>query len=362
MEKNFYYLVVAFGFSLFLTSIEISKATEKILVAVIPFEGQDATDKEISTATGRVEELLRKPNIYEVVEQSQISKTIEEQNLGKSACKGACLVKTGISLGADRIITGRMIKEGADRWRVSGQMVDVQTAQVLHIANIEYQGILEDMLINRFPDFVMKLADLPPVKEEGFWGWVLDFAGVYEKQAPINDGFHLLAGSANVFGSVSTKQGKTIDFSAKGSNRGLGYLFEVGNNNSICVFYHYAKSQMMGGLNLDFDSITSIQGGVDYRRWVKKYYIGGKLYTHRVLFTSMTADMSRNILTMLGSGYGLIAGRSWDHWFVGGELLGSKVSVDLDKSGPGTDLLSRNGESITSASVSQFYFNIGYRW
>jgi len=362
MGKNFYYLVVAFGISLFFTSIEISNAAEKLLVAVIPFDGQDAKDTEIIAAVGRVEELLKKSDLFEVVEQSRISKTIEEQNLGASACKGACLVKTGMSLGADRVITGRMIKEGADRWRVSGQMVDVQTAQVLHSANIEYQGILEDMLINRFPDFVVKLADLPPVKEEGVWGWVLDFVGVYEKQAPINDGFHLLAGSANVFGSVSTKQGKTIDFSAKGSNRGLGYLFEVGDQNSICVFYHYAKSQMMGGLNFDFDSITSIQGGVDYRRWVNKFYIGGKLYTHRVLFTSMTADLSRNMLTLMGSGYGLIAGRSWDHWFVGGELLGSKVSVDLEKSDPGADLLSRNGESITSATVSQFYFNIGYRW
>jgi hypothetical protein len=113
----------------------------KELVAVLEFDVVGATKAEAAAITDRLQDALLKQNKYTLVDRSQIDRILSEQAFQQEGCTTSeCAVRVGRVLGVRKIVAGRLTKIDAQTWQLSGQLLDVETAETLKAETLPHQG------------------------------------------------------------------------------------------------------------------------------------------------------------------------------------------------------------------------------
>lgn len=132
---------------------------ERPLAAVLELETVEAGEAEGTALSDRLREALLKTGRFKLVDRSQLERILAEQELQQTTCTGTdCAVEVGRLLGADEMITGKVVKLGRNTWQVSAQRIDVASAETLKADSILHEGRLVDLLREGMPALASKLA------------------------------------------------------------------------------------------------------------------------------------------------------------------------------------------------------------
>ncbi len=113
------------------TKLERPEATfEKILVAVLDFEGKNIETSDAEIITDFIRQSLITSGYFKVLERGMINELLTEVNLQQSGCTSSeCAVQIGKILAVKKMIVGNVSKLGK-KFFINLRMVDVETSQI----------------------------------------------------------------------------------------------------------------------------------------------------------------------------------------------------------------------------------------
>jgi len=117
-------------------------SAQDITIAVLNFTGKGVSQSEASTLTDRFRDELFKIGNYSLIERELMENILKEQNFQLSGCASdECVIEVGNILGVKQIVGGSIGKVG-DVFSVSVRIIDVESGQILNIANYDHVGKL----------------------------------------------------------------------------------------------------------------------------------------------------------------------------------------------------------------------------
>ncbi len=118
----------------------------KINVAVNDLNAKGIDRESADIISDRLRAELFKTGAFNVVERDQMEEVLKEQGFQQSGCTSdACVVEIGQLLGVSNMIAGTIGKIGST-FTISIRLIDVATGKILHTANIDHRGIIDDVL------------------------------------------------------------------------------------------------------------------------------------------------------------------------------------------------------------------------
>lgn len=148
----------------FLFCVFVSFATEKMNVALknLTSEGVDSLTAEIITDRIRLE--LFRTDHFNIMERGEMNAVLDEQKMTLTGLcdETVCDVELGKVLSVDKIITGSVGRVDS-LYLLSLRVVDVQTAQITNVADVDIEGGLQDVFSLGIPALVNELIGLVSV-------------------------------------------------------------------------------------------------------------------------------------------------------------------------------------------------------
>jgi TolB-like protein len=128
---------VLISFLIMLYSLLNLYAEPKPLVSVLPFEAVRISKQEAKVITSLFEVALVKTSGYTVIEQIELEKILEAQELSLNPCTDeSCAIKIGRILSADNIFIGTVSLIG-DQYIITIKLVDVSKGKIEGAESIE---------------------------------------------------------------------------------------------------------------------------------------------------------------------------------------------------------------------------------
>jgi hypothetical protein len=136
-----------------------AKPAEKDLVAVLDLDSLNVDKAQMAALTEELRSQLLQSNRFRIVDRQQIEVLLKEQAFQQSGCTSQeCAVQVGKILGVRKMVTGRVTKVDANLWQVSGQMVDVESAETLKAVTVNHQGDFTGLLTQGMATLAQRLA------------------------------------------------------------------------------------------------------------------------------------------------------------------------------------------------------------
>ena len=148
----------------------ISLLAQKTTIAVLDFEGRGISQTEVAALSDRLRNELFRLDVFQVVERGMMETILTEQDFQLTGCTSdECLVEIGQLLGAEMMVGGSISKIG-DMYTASARIVNVETSQVIMVADYDLEGKINDMLTIGMKELAIRLAGdekaPPPAVEE----------------------------------------------------------------------------------------------------------------------------------------------------------------------------------------------------
>ncbi|MCK4643795.1 hypothetical protein KAU32_09185 [bacterium] len=132
----------------------IRKPLEKMLVAVLDFEGKNMEKSDAGIITDFVSQEMLNSGYFKVLERGAINDIMSEVNFQQSGCTSAeCAVQIGKILAVKKMVVGSVSKLGK-KFFITVRMVDVETSQIDLATSIGANVPLEEL-----PGHVGRLID-----------------------------------------------------------------------------------------------------------------------------------------------------------------------------------------------------------
>lgn len=143
---------------------------QKTTIAVMDFEARGVSQTEVAALSDRLRNELFRLEKFQVVERGMMETILTEQDFQLTGCTSdECLVEVGQLLGAQMMVGGSISKVG-DMYTASARMVDVETSQVVMVADYDLEGRINDMLTIGMRALAIRLGGdekaPPPTVEE----------------------------------------------------------------------------------------------------------------------------------------------------------------------------------------------------
>ncbi len=123
-----------------------SLLAQKTTIAVLDFQGRGISQTEVAALTDRLRNELFRLEVFQVVERGMMETILTEQDFQLTGCTSdECLVEVGQLLGAQMMVGGSISKVG-DMYTASARIVNVETSQVIMVADYDLEGKINDML------------------------------------------------------------------------------------------------------------------------------------------------------------------------------------------------------------------------
>ncbi len=133
---------------------KIKKPLEKMLVAVLDFEGKNMEKSDAGIITDFVSQEMLNSGYFKVLERGAINDIMSEVNFQQSGCTSAeCAVQIGKILAVKKMVVGSVSKLGK-KFFITVRMVDVETSQIDLATSIGANVPLEEL-----PGHVGRLID-----------------------------------------------------------------------------------------------------------------------------------------------------------------------------------------------------------
>ncbi len=128
--------------------------TEKMLVAVLDFEGKNISKQDAEIITDFIRQEMINSDFFKLLERGAINDILGEVNFQQSGCTSAeCAVQIGKILAVRKMVVGNVSQLGK-KYFVTLRMVDVETSEVEVATSISVEGGIEDL-----PSYMKELVD-----------------------------------------------------------------------------------------------------------------------------------------------------------------------------------------------------------
>lgn len=142
---------------------------QKPTIGVMDFEGRGVSQTEVAALSDRLRNELFRLDKFQVVERGMMEIFLKEQDFQLSGCtSNECLVEVGQLLGAQMMVGGSISKVG-DIFTASARIVNVETGQVIMVADYDLDGKINDMLTIGMRELTLRLVNdekAPPTAVE----------------------------------------------------------------------------------------------------------------------------------------------------------------------------------------------------
>lgn len=126
-----------------LFSITSIQAQDRQQIAIIPLNPIGVSRAEANTLTVLLETGLVNTQIFDVIEQTQVTEILEAQEYSLSDCTDEkCAVEFGKLLAAEQIVLGSVSKIGA-LYMINAKLIDVQTGRNIKADKVDASTIEE---------------------------------------------------------------------------------------------------------------------------------------------------------------------------------------------------------------------------
>ena len=180
------------------------------VVAISELDSKGVVASEVGVIAENIAVKLQQSGKFRIMERSQISQILREQNFQQSgACDGSeCAVQIGKLLGIDRIVVGSVGRVGST-YSLNLRMVDVSTGEAVRTTARNRKGSIDDVLTDLVPLAAADLAEVGGERKAAIWPWVAGGAvavGGVGIAAAV-----LLVGGNSSSGAVPASDGMTQD-------------------------------------------------------------------------------------------------------------------------------------------------------
>lgn len=161
--------------------VSASAEDRKCNIAVLDFNTNSFTKKDIIGLTGRLNYLIFNTGQYNIIERSMLEEILKEQGFQKTGCTNTqCAVEIGQLIGVEKICIGSFNKVGSFITS-NARLVDVSTGKIEKMASVECERcdidyvykysikrIVEKLILTREPEYEKPIYknDQMPFKPE----------------------------------------------------------------------------------------------------------------------------------------------------------------------------------------------------
>jgi hypothetical protein len=309
-------------------SAESKTASPPEVFAVLPFEQVGGAWTQAQAATDRLQELLLHSGKFTVIDHTEIQSKLftrvesyEIRDLQKSECtRTGAAARAAKRLDVQKWICGKVVRVDDLHWVISISLVDVDTAQVLRAASLEYEGRFQEFLSTGVHALIGELAlpehstvvmPVPPAERER-----RAQASTPPSAAPDGvpkQGFALFVGPAYREGSLILVGGLKMAYSTGELLLGLNYQWVLAPQWSALI--NLALGTGGGGLGQSTGVFTSSSDTM-YGAQVRHWWPGGGNFGveaghYSTIFHSDSSGSGISDLILDGDGFGIVGGYAW---------------------------------------------------
>ncbi len=132
MKKYLLFSLLFIFITIFFYGISKSQEETKIQLAVLDLKGTNISEGEAIVFTERLQHILRKTELYDIIERGRIKEILEEQQFQESGLCNTdeCAVEIGQLLSVEQIVVGGVANIG-NLYTIQIRIIDVATGKVL---------------------------------------------------------------------------------------------------------------------------------------------------------------------------------------------------------------------------------------
>jgi len=146
----------------FLLTLLVSLLTAETLnIAVNQLSGQNIDTQTLAILSERTRTEFIQTGAFTVIERAEMDAILHEMGIQQSGIcdESSCLVEVGQVLGVQQIVAGSVGKLNENFYTVSLRIIDVESSAILHAANYDHTGSLEDLLATGIKTAVTQLVN-----------------------------------------------------------------------------------------------------------------------------------------------------------------------------------------------------------
>lgn len=354
-------------------------------VAILPFAAVGASEPDASAATDRLHEELLRIGTATLADQGLVDAAFNARNSQPGACASMdCAVGVGQSVGARRVVTGKVTRFDETHWLVSAQLIDVERSQLLRTASLQYRGAFFDFVREGIPYLAARMAGTPPKESRGLATRLTETlnlaagpgaapqagapaggsAGSSRERSETSrrKGFGVFTGYAQSGGTIYTKAGPSLNYSGGTvPNLGIDYQAELSSTVTLAPYLVFGAGPVSGSVATYYDTLLVDELGMEVRYWQDALYAGGRAAFYGIGFFD---EKNRNTNGLILSGASL--GVSGGYEAPSGAYMGAAVDYGLVYSVQKV-MARKEGASVSvplegRAEGYTLWLNIGYRW
>ncbi|MFC1484132.1 CsgG/HfaB family protein [Candidatus Neomarinimicrobiota bacterium] len=131
---------------------------QKNTIAVVDMDARGISVLEAQTLTDRLRNEMFRLGTLRVLDRGLMEDILAEQDLQMTGCTSdECLVQVGRLLGAQQIV-GASISRFGEIFTVSARLIDVETGELIKVADYDLRGAFEDLLIKGMQQVAVRLG------------------------------------------------------------------------------------------------------------------------------------------------------------------------------------------------------------
>jgi len=137
---------------------------QKPSLAILDLDGIGISQSEAIALSNRLRNEIFSLGRARVVERGMMQSILEEQEFQELICNtDECMVTVGQLLGAEQIVGGSVSKI-ADYYTVSVRMINVETGEVIRVADVDVKGALGELLTSGMQEIALKITGTLPTQ------------------------------------------------------------------------------------------------------------------------------------------------------------------------------------------------------
>ena len=149
-------------------------STEKPYIAILTLDVSGGIPASYAPAfTDRLRMEVFKTDAFQVMERNEMDEILKEIGFQMTGCSSnECVIQAGRVLGVGQMVAGSISRIG-EIYSISLRVIDVETAKILRVENVDCMGTVEEILTLRIQEAAQKLAGM----DEGLSIGATEFLG-----------------------------------------------------------------------------------------------------------------------------------------------------------------------------------------
>jgi|GEM_PF-1528134 len=159
IDTSLFIFVLLLLMMLFCFTTPLQASKEKPYAAILMLEVSGGIPESYAPAfSDRLRLEVFKTDAFQVMERNEMTEILKEIGFQMTGCtSNECVIEAGRILGVEQMIAGSISQIG-EIFTISLRVIDIQTAEIIRVENVDYMGSIEELLTMRLKEAALKLA------------------------------------------------------------------------------------------------------------------------------------------------------------------------------------------------------------